>query len=424
MKIKRFINSVLACAMVCTAVPYVSYSVTENVSLNANAVDEDEYTEGTYENFIYKAYADHVEISYYNNLKKDKVEQLIFPSEINGLPVTSIGNGAIWGLPKLESAILPEGITKIGENAFKQCGNLKSVILPNSLTIIDEFAFSICKNLTEITIPANVTNIGMYAFCECSSLTEINIPNGVTSIEDSVFANCSSLTKINIPDSVTSIGSNAFENCSSLTEITIPNSVTKIGNSVFANSGLTSITIPESVTYINYRAFKNCSNLTEITIPNSVTKIGNSVFANSGLTSITIPESVTYIDYSAFEDCLNLNEITIKNPKCELHVSTNIPQTATIYGYINSTAQKYAKNKEITFKSLGYAPFKGDTTGDILVDIADIVAISAYVGDSKINLLDEQLIKNGDVHNTGDGLTANDALMIQQYLSGNITTLE
>jgi len=101
--------------------------------------------------------------------------ELVIPNEIEGLPVTSIG-----------------------DNAF--CG---------------------CSRLTLINIPDSITSIGSWAFDMCSSLTSITIPEGVTSIGGGAFNRCTSLTSINIPDSITSIGRWAFEGCSSLTSITI-----------------------------------------------------------------------------------------------------------------------------------------------------------------------------------------------------------
>ena len=65
---------------------------------------------------------------------------------------------------------------------------------------------------------------------------------------------------------------------------------------------------------------------------------------------------------------------------------------------------------------------KGDANGDGRVDIADVVAVAAYVANSSKNPLSSQQIQNADVHNTGDGITANDALKIQQYLA-NMTNL-
>ena len=121
MKIKRFINSVLACAMVCTAVPYVSYSVSENISITANAAT---YTKGTYESLTYKAYADYVEISDCNT----SATSVVIPSEIDGLPVTVIGNDAFRGCSALKSITIPECVTSIGKNTFSFCDSLKEVI--------------------------------------------------------------------------------------------------------------------------------------------------------------------------------------------------------------------------------------------------------------------------------------------------------
>jgi len=65
----------------------------------------------------------------------------------------------------------------------------------------------------------------------------------------------------------------------------------------------------------------------------------------------------------------------------------------------------------------------GDVTENGIVDIADVVAAASYVGDSNGNPLSIKAIIAGDVHNTGDGITGNDVLMIQQYLAGIIKKL-
>jgi len=64
---------------------------------------------------------------------------------------------------------------------------------------------------------------------------------------------------------------------------------------------------------------------------------------------------------------------------------------------------------------------KGDVTLDGKIDSADVVAAAAYVGNPQKNPLGKQPIINGDVHSSGDGLTANDALMIQQFLAKIVT---
>ncbi|MDE5946481.1 MAG: hypothetical protein K2G63_04140 [Oscillospiraceae bacterium] len=66
----------------------------------------------------------------------------------------------------------------------------------------------------------------------------------------------------------------------------------------------------------------------------------------------------------------------------------------------------------------------GDANFDEELSIADVVALSAYIGNPKSNPICDFATIISDVHNRGDGITANDALMIQQYLAGMIDSLE
>ena len=65
----------------------------------------------------------------------------------------------------------------------------------------------------------------------------------------------------------------------------------------------------------------------------------------------------------------------------------------------------------------------GDANADGKVDVADVVAVAAYVGSAENNKLSDEGLKNADVQGVGDGVTANDALAIQQYLAGSIKSL-
>lgn len=65
----------------------------------------------------------------------------------------------------------------------------------------------------------------------------------------------------------------------------------------------------------------------------------------------------------------------------------------------------------------------GDVNGDGIVSIADAVAVAAYVGNPEANSIDSALIANGDVHSTGNGIDASDALAIQQYIAQIVSKL-
>ncbi len=287
--------------------------------------------------------------------------EVVIPAEIDGYPVTSIGEKAfttwteidggvtqITGRSNITSIIIPDSVTSIGDWAFSGCTGLTSINIPNSVTSIGDYAFNQCTGLTSITIPDSVTSIGDYAFNQCTGLTSITIPDSVTSIGESAFSGCAGLTSVIIGNGVTSIGNGAFSGCEGITNIAVDESnpvyhsannclidmankvlvigcknsvipddgsVTSIGDYAFSRcTGLTSITIPDSVTNIGWSAFSECTGLTSITIPDSVTSIGGWAFSDcSGLTSITIPDSVVSIGYGAFSSCTGLTSVTIPN---------------------------------------------------------------------------------------------------------------
>ena len=279
------------------------------------------------------------------------VTEVIIPTEIDGVAVTSIDHYAFYQCTSLASVTISNSVTSIGVDAFIDCSRLTSInveqdnavyssedgvlfnkkkttlvlypmgrsdalyVIPNSVTGIDEGAFRKSTSLTSVTIPNGVTSIGNAAFCVCTSLVNINIPNSVTSIGNYAFYSCTSLTDVDIPNSVTSIGYSAFEGCTSLVSIDIPNSVTRIGNYVFSRClSMTSVDIPDSVTSIGWNAFSGCTSLASVTIPNSVTSIADYAFQLcTSLTSVTIPNSVTSISGSAFYGCTSLANVAIPN---------------------------------------------------------------------------------------------------------------
>ena len=293
----------------------------------------------------------------------------------------------------LTDLVIPDGVTSIGTNAFCGCSSLTSVTVPNSVTSIESYAFFDCNNLKAVHITDIATwckiNFGLYGsanplyyahnlYVNGILVTDLAIPDDVTSIKPNAFCGYTG-SSVMIPNSVTSIGEYAFSGCSGLTSVTIPNSVTSIGRNAFCGcSSMTSVMIPSSVTSIGIRVFADCSGLTSVTIPNSVTSIENGAFDGcKSLTSITIPNSVTSMGSRVFYGCDNLTALAMLNPECEIYEDENTlgsPTQTTIYGYIDSTAQEYAKKYGYTFKTLDQCPW--DLGAKVRDNILRIVKIT------------------------------------------------
>lgn len=227
------------------------------------------------------------------------------PSEINGTPVTTIGNAAFRD-SSVTSVTIPDSVTEIGANAFAGCTNLTSVtyggdwsnltiqsgnpavqdaanaplfdfefILNNTAVVVTNYKYN--GAAADVTIPSRyqgkpVTTIGHAAFFN-SAVTSVTIPDSVTSISDGAFINCPKLTNISIPNSVTYIGFSAFSSCTSLKSITLPSSLSFISGALFLGcSQLTTIHIPVSVTSIGNNAFADCPSLMTVTYPGSKTQ--------------------------------------------------------------------------------------------------------------------------------------------------------
>lgn len=176
----------------------------------------------------------------------------------------------------------------------------REVLIPSSIngvtvTTLGASAFS-GNQLTSVTIPNTVTSIGALAF-HTNQLTSVTIPNSTTNIAGAAFMN-NQLSSVTISNSLTSISSEAFKN-NQLTSITIPNSVTSIGNAAFEGNQITSVILPNSVTSIGNRVFQS-NQLSSVTLSSSLTSIGMQTFAFNQLSSVTIPNSVVSIDVNAF----------------------------------------------------------------------------------------------------------------------------
>ena len=163
--------------------------------------------------------------------------EIVIPENIEGLPVTAIGEEAFYQNP------------------------CRSVILPETLRTIESSAFYCCYYLEEIRIPAAVTEIGSGAFFRTSSLRSIWVAEGNTAYcdLDGVLLSGDKTTLIHypegraeatytIPETVSAIGETAFGYCPAVQLLVIPTTVTGFPDGPFAaiTDGVTVLAEPGS----------------------------------------------------------------------------------------------------------------------------------------------------------------------------------
>ena len=217
------------------------------------------------------------------------------PSEIDGVPVTSIGEKAFYRNTHIKKISIPESVTTVGKSAFSGCANLVvTAENPSVRQVLEKAKVNVVsggESEEELAVKKDYkyskTKNGVVITKYRGSDLEVSIPEiidglPVTQIGESAFVcgkdNPVPLTKVTIPASVTSIGKNAFY-CPRLTEV------------VFAPGS--------KLESIGERAFFNCS-IKTITLPDSLKIIGDGAFYGHSLEIVRIPADVEHIGIDAF----------------------------------------------------------------------------------------------------------------------------
>lgn len=241
-------------------------------------------------------------------------EDIIIPSEFNGLPVTQIDSWAFGRENSIKSIIVPDSVQKIAERSFEGCVQLESLTLPfigeqkdsaEPARLKDLFGpltgWESPASLKKITITGD--KIRENALRDCTFIETVVLTNpGLSSIGDSAFHGCTSLKNVVLPDNLSSVGVGIFYGCSALRSITLPAKLLNIGGSMFSScSALEELVVPDSVETIGSGAFFNCSQLKKITIGSGVKKIEDQVFENCKLDGVYIKDIAAWcaIDFGS-----------------------------------------------------------------------------------------------------------------------------
>ena len=148
---------------------------------------------------------------------------LVLPTEVEGLPVTRIGEKCFEDHDEIEAVVLPETLKVIGYRAFYGCSKLSDMNLPDSLEQTGGWALA-HTGFTSFVFPEGFDTLGYGTFYGSRNLETVVLPEGVNSIGENTFRGCSKLQSVTIPSDEIKIDIKGFEENSKVTIVGVPGS--------------------------------------------------------------------------------------------------------------------------------------------------------------------------------------------------------
>lgn len=262
--------------------------------------------------------------------------ELNIPSEIDGHPVTAIGDGALReSATKISGITLPPTIKEIGNRAI-DCRYLKYLKLNDGLEVIKDYAINCGDLLETLVIPESVKYIGDEAISG-EALKNITMPGNVEYMGKRIFFGSAfdkdannrvdgiqyhgqyliagiriGYAEIDNPDPSAPTENKQIHEWEAVGDIEIREGTTLMGVDAFEMSDITSVKFPSTLKSISKLGFYWCKNLNNVVIPGTVKEIGDNAFSwCESLSNLTIEEGVEHIGEMAFFRCNSLNEVTI-----------------------------------------------------------------------------------------------------------------
>ena len=319
--------------------------------------------------------------------------ELNIPSEINGHPVTAIGDGALReSATKISGITLPSTIKEIGNRAIYG-RYLKYLKLNDGLEVIKDFAIDCGDELETLVIPDSVKYIGSEAISG-EALKNITMPKNLEYMGKRIFFGSAydkdannrvngiqyhgqyliagiriGYAEIDNPDPSAPTENKQIHEWEATGDIEIREGTTLMGVDAFEMSAIASVKFPSTLKSISKLGFYWCKNLNNVVIPSNIKEIGDNAFSwCESLSNLTIEEGVEHIGEAAFFRCNNLNEVTI--PKSV----TQIDMHAFGWDYVNDYD---VRNENLVIKaysgSAGEQYARDNGFKCILIDTGEVI---------------------------------------------------
>ena len=282
----------------------------------------------TTKDYIYQLIPAGDELTATISKQEKNVKSLVIPTEIDGVPVTTIGKYAFYRFnrvfsftvseSKLKSVVLPETLVTIQKSAFYQCTKLKEITIPESVKTIEASAFAGCSGLEKIVINANDDMLYEGLVPQEVAGDVITLKGGYQTINAgdilSIYAESSKINVANVGWSVSGSGASIEVQVDNSIKLTCATAGTVTVTAYDLNNRATVTTMKitvkatNAVKSIDYTAFDRCSNLKELYItasnPNSIKIVNFTKFSLSKTAKIYVPKGskAKYVATAAWSD--------------------------------------------------------------------------------------------------------------------------
>lgn len=183
--------------------------------------------------------------------------RLDIPEEIDGVPVTSIGDHAFQGNRFLCYLTLPEGLMSIGNETFMDATTLLHVEFPSTLKNIADRAFCRSYRGADLKLPEDLESVGTEAFVYAAMRGALELPEGLKTIGNRAFYQCPWLEAVYVPSTVEKIGSLAFADSGGLTYLAFDfYEMIDLAPDAFSGCPVADLDLPWDSSFENQEAFK------------------------------------------------------------------------------------------------------------------------------------------------------------------------
>lgn len=252
-------------------------------------------------------------------------EELVIPKEVEGKPVTQIGNGmkGIVGAlttKTIKRVVIPDSVEVIAAHAFEYFGTFECE-LPESLKVLGDQAFAYCS-VPFTSLPSGLLDLGAEALgTGCNFMDGVTIPAGIEHIAPGAFKGIA-VSKFqmegksedySVRDGMLYAGgkfllAGRLPDASGI--IVVPDGTEAVGTFAFAGMPVTEVVIPSSVTIIAQYAFAYCTSLQKLTLAEGLENIGSYSFVYTGLKQLDLPASCERIGIAAFFGSPSLEKVS------------------------------------------------------------------------------------------------------------------